>query len=618
LRNSSEQSMLLVMSLALFTPLLLATMATKLTSSASPNIFFLLIDDLGWNDLSLHGGCDYATPNLDALANGGLQLNNYYTQHLCSPSRHALMSGRYPISDGMQEHSINMAAPYGMPLYLKTLPQMLQSVGYKTHMIGKWHLGFCKEAYTPTMRGFDSFLGFYGDAENYYTKIKNDEYVNLEGVDFRRDLAAYTNCAYSSYLYGNESLRVLREHVLRDSDAPFFFYFSSQAVHTPWDAPRSLLDRFPSIDGARRELAAVTTALDDTVGLIVEFMKSAESGYLWENTLFVVSSDNGAPINEGASNFPLRGSKATLWEGGIKATAWVTGGALPEHRRGRSMDALMHISDWFPSLCSLAGVDYEAEGIQPLDGVDQIDNIVSGETDIYWPRDTLVHNIDSAESDPEGFEFVPGAIRWRKYKIQGYRFEESASADTKCEMAWCPLPNERSEATADSMSIQCAERGNLNFPAFDFETDCPYNGFPCLFDIEADPCEYFDLREREPEVFRKMVGLLTKYNATQRLPTLYSEHPEEDSNAALRRGFWFSWLDEKWLEEKAVYVEVEGEGMSVSRVMDGDLISIVVIVVMVSFAMKMLYDFWTRQGLHGHSYKAISGELSGGTDSERA
>merc|ERR1719464_1504894 len=115
-------------------------------------------------------------------------------------------------------------------------------------------------------------------------------------------------------------------------------------------------------------------------------MKSDESGNLWEDTLFIVSSDNGGDTSHEMSNFPLKGAKSTLWEGGIRATAFVTGGALPEDRRGLSMDALMHVSDWFPTLCSFAGIDYETDDVQDLDGFDQIHNILYGETSKYEPR----------------------------------------------------------------------------------------------------------------------------------------------------------------------------------------------------------------------------------------
>lgn len=137
----------------------------SISESSLPNIFFLLIgssywfvfidgppylsvfpiltDDLGWNDLSFHGGCDYQTPNLDALASDGLHLNNYYVQHTCTPSRSSLMTGRYPIHDGLQYEVIFASSPYGLPLNLTTLPQDLKRAGYSTHIVGKWHLGFC-------------------------------------------------------------------------------------------------------------------------------------------------------------------------------------------------------------------------------------------------------------------------------------------------------------------------------------------------------------------------------------------------------------------------------------------------------------------------------------------
>ena len=111
-------------------------------SSSLPNIIFLLVDDWGWNDFSFHGGCDYPTPNLDALAEDALRLSNYYVQHNCTPTRSALMSGRYPIHDGMQDQVIPDDSPYGLNLNLSLLPQELKRAGYSTHMLGKWHIGW--------------------------------------------------------------------------------------------------------------------------------------------------------------------------------------------------------------------------------------------------------------------------------------------------------------------------------------------------------------------------------------------------------------------------------------------------------------------------------------------
>merc|ERR1719242_706927 len=523
------------------TPLILLLHIAVTSAVASlPNIFFLLIDDLGWNDLSLHGGCDFPTPNLDALATNGLELSNYYVQHMCTPSRHALMSGRYPINDGMQEHVIDITMPYGMPMDLVTLPEMLKKAGYRTHMLGKWHLGFCRTDYTPTRRGFDSHLGFWSDGEDYYQKNKTSH--SLVGLDFRDGLLRDGNDQYSTYIYGNATIELMKAHIVEESGDPFFIYFASQAVHTPWSAPQYLLDYFSTrvANEGRQQLAAVTTVLDDTVGLIVDYMKSEDSGYIWEDTLFIVSSDNGGDVTFGPSNFPLRGSKSTLWEGGVKATAWVTGGYLHDSRRGKSMGALMHISDWFPTLCELAGVDYLADGVQELDGYSQLENVLSGETNKYNPREILIHNIQPNGCDVD----VCGAIRWRNYKIiVGKEADKTGAA--KCQSTWCPMAN---YTMVDTMTIQCSDNGNYAYPDFEPKHNCPYTkngGYPCLFDIESDPCEYTDLRESEPAIYTKMYNLLLKYNATQSLPTLYSMHPTDinGSNPALFNGFWSSWKD---------------------------------------------------------------------------
>lgn len=211
--------------------------------------------------------------------------------------------------------------------------------------------------YTPTYRGFDTHLGYWGGVEDYVHK--NRTYAGMKGHDFRNGLEACSSEEYSTYLYGNETLRILTEHVEDEKENPFFLYFASQAVHSPFVAPDEVIQSFDALigDPYRREMAAVATVLDDTVGQIVEYLKSEESGYLWDNTLFIVSSDNGGDQTISQSNFPLRGSKGSLWEGGVKALGFVTGGYLPDTRRSQHMNALMHISDWYPTLCTLVGID---------------------------------------------------------------------------------------------------------------------------------------------------------------------------------------------------------------------------------------------------------------------
>ena len=472
-------------------------------------------------------------------------------------------------------------------------------------------MGFCLWDYTPTRRGFDTHLGYWADGEGYFVKNKSDS--QLSGLDFRNGTEAVLNDEYSTYIYGNETLRLLRQYVADDTEDPFFLYFASQAVHHPFDAPQHLLDHFEQRigSGQRAKLAATTVALDDTVGLIVDYLKSAESGHLWDDTLFIVSSDNGGMVTSddggsatiGASNFPLRGGKTTLWEGGIRVIGYVTGGVLPDEQRGRSMDALMHISDWFPTLCSLAGVDYEGDGVQELDGFSQRDNILYGETDRYSPRELLVHNIKPGDCESE----VCGAIRWRNWKIIG---GSEADSTEESQSGWKNAVKD-GDSYADTMTIQCTVGGDdhFNYPAVDYTLDCPYNGYPCLFDLDTDPCEYTDLRESEPAIYSKMYELLLHYNSTQKMPTLYSLHEEDYEGADPEQfdGFWSPWMEpmdsmDIELNEEVLDVVVSGEERRVIAMNIWCVWTVrAAVLVLATFAIKMLYDVWSQR----RSYRTI-------------
>ena len=386
----------------------------------------------------------------------------------------------------------------------------------------------------------------------------------------------------------------MQEHVASDTDNPFFIYFASQAAHTPWSAPSYLEEYFAARihNPERSRLAAVVTVLDDTVGEIVDYMKSEESGYLWDNTLIIVSSDNGGAVQKGASNFPLRGGKTTLWEGGVKATAFVAGGILDNNRRGLTMDALMHISDWLPTLSALAGVEFGAETEQELDGFNQLENILSGEISQYEPREILVHNIL-----PNGCMVgVCGAIRWRNWKII---VGKEADSVNHCETMWCPPAN---ESIADDMTIQCSENGDYDFPLVNVMTDCVYNGIPCLFDIDSDPCEYADLRESEPEIYDFMYNLLLEYNESQLTPTLYSLHPADydGSNPALYNGFWSPWKEVEPDTDSNDVLFADGESIKVVKnglFWRNDTVSMcsVLLVIIMLMGINMIHYLWTQR-----------------------
>ncbi|XP_040077395.1 arylsulfatase B-like [Ixodes scapularis] len=196
--------------------------------SSMPNIIFILADDLGWDDVSFHGSPQIPTPNMDALAADGIILNQHYAQALCTPSRAALMTGRYPIHTGMQHFVIQPGEPWGLPLEYRLMPEFFRDLGYKTHMVGKWHLGSFTKDFIPVRRGFDSFYGFYNADQDYYNKtLTEGEHT---GYDFwlNEDIHIYPNNRYSTHHYTERAVSLIRSH---NPSQPLFLYLSYQAPH---------------------------------------------------------------------------------------------------------------------------------------------------------------------------------------------------------------------------------------------------------------------------------------------------------------------------------------------------------------------------------------------------
>ncbi|XP_027050910.1 arylsulfatase B-like [Pocillopora damicornis] len=316
----------------------------KNRKSSPPHILFMLADDLGWSDVGFHGS-KINTPTIDSLAREGVILDNYYVQPLCTPARGALMTGRYPIHTGLQHFVIRPSNPFGLPLDFQTLPGQLKKVGYATHLVGKWHLGFYKWPYVPTNRGFDSAYGFWGGAEDHYN------HTSYKVVDFRNGTEPVLdlNGKYAAFEYVKRIEEILDQH---DPKQPLFMYMAFQNVHNPVQAPDQYVDKFSFINHAMRRVhAGMVAVLDEAVGNITKMFKKKG---LWKNTLTVFSTDNGGEPIYGGYNWPLRGTKETLWEGGVRGAAFIHGKML--EKTGVKCEGLLHISDFFPTLINLAGV----------------------------------------------------------------------------------------------------------------------------------------------------------------------------------------------------------------------------------------------------------------------
>lgn len=332
-------------------------------ASETPNIVFIVADDLGRADCGFMGGKAIKTPNLDKLAGAGAVLDAHYVQPVCSPTRAAIMTGRYPMRHGLQVGVVRPWAQYGLPLDEDTLPAMLKRAGYVTGIFGKWHLGHFSPEYLPTRRGFDRQYGHYNGAIDYF------EHTRDGGFDWHSDDKVNRDTGYSTDLIGEQAAKFVAAHA---GKKPFFCYVPFNAVHSPHQALPKYLAMYPDLNGNRRTYAAMLTAMDDAVGRIVQAVDDAGQR---EKTLFVFTSDNGGPSpGKITDNGKYRAGKSTLYEGGVRVAAFATWQGRIEP--GKPVMHALHAVDWYPTLKKLVGEKTPAA--KPIDGVDILPAITQG------------------------------------------------------------------------------------------------------------------------------------------------------------------------------------------------------------------------------------------------
>jgi arylsulfatase A-like enzyme len=330
--------------------LLFLLLTSALCAADRPNILLIVGDDMGYADVGFHGCKDIPTPHLDALAAAGVRCTNgYVTGPYCSPTRAGLLTGRQQNRFG---HEYNPGGGNGLPLTETLLPQHLAPAGYATGMVGKWHLG-AKPEQTPPSRGFTEFFGFLGGAHSYF---------NAGGIV--RGSEPVKEMDYTTDAFGREACAFVRRH----ADRPWLLYLAFNAVHTPMDATDARLAKFAAIpDKKRRTYAAMMSALDDNIGRVRQALKeSGQEG----RTLILFISDNGGPTMNGtttnaSSNAPLRGSKRTTLEGGVRVPFLV---AWPDRLKPGVYDSPVVQLDLHATALAAAGVAPKPEW--KLEGVD--------------------------------------------------------------------------------------------------------------------------------------------------------------------------------------------------------------------------------------------------------
>ncbi|XP_056617174.1 arylsulfatase I [Triplophysa dalaica] len=486
-----------------------------------PHIVFVMVDDQGYNDIGYHGS-EIHTPVLDQLAGEGVRLENYYVQPICSPSRSQLMTGRYQIHTGLQHSIIRARQPLCLPLDVTTLPERLWQAGYSTHMVGKWHLGFCRPECLPTSRGFQSFLGSLTGSGDHFT-FQSCDGAEACGFDLHDgDRPAWElKGNYSTRLYTERVKQILRSHNRRK---PLFLYVALQAVHTPLQAPAHFLRLYQHLGNRpRRHYAAMMSAVDESVGEIVSELR--EQGY-YDNTVLIYSSDNGGQPLSGGCNWPLRGGKGSYWEGGVRAVGFVHSPLLK--KKGRVSRALIHISDWYPTLLSLAGL--QVPDSSRLDGHDVWGSLTS---DLPSPRTEILFNIDPV-SRRHG-EPHPVLLT-----LNGFGIWDTGVRAAIRVGDWKLLTG--SVGDGDWFPPQTLPGGPQQWQGMEKRRDQQGKSV-WLFNVTADPYERADLAEGRPEVVKMLLTRLAEYNRTAVPPRNPPDDPMADPQ--LHGGVWTPWLGEE-------------------------------------------------------------------------
>jgi len=289
------------------------------TAAKKPNLLLIVADDMGYGDLSCYGSKQFKTPNLDALADEGVRCTDaYVTNNVCAPSRAGLMTGRSGSRFGFEHNlyepdSLNPGFA-GIPLDEPLMADRLKALGYRTGIIGKWHLGSSVPGHHPNARGFDFFFGMLGGGHAYFPTVKNNSLL------YNHDKPTKIRTPYLTDWFTLEAIDFITgkgKASTKHPEKPWFLYLSYNTPHSPMQAKKEDIAKYASIfNPVRRTYCAMQHCMDTNIGTIIEKLKSTHQ---LENTLIVFISDNGGSVEVShAVNAPLRGSKGTFLEGGIR------------------------------------------------------------------------------------------------------------------------------------------------------------------------------------------------------------------------------------------------------------------------------------------------------------
>ena len=518
---------------------------------------------------------EFPTPNLAALASQGVLLDRMYGHKFCGPSRAAIQSGRNPIHVTVLDDNLSNNNPkdpeggfQGIPRNMTGVAQKLRGAGYATHMVGKWHCGLATPTHTPHGRGYDTSLNYMDAANDHWTQqysscpdaAGNPTLTDLwdtqgpatgQNNSWRCSQAAQgKDCVWEDDLLAARLLQRIEQH---NASQPLFLFWSAHTVHEPYEVPNADLANFSSVDVlVRRYYAAMVSHLDGLVAPVVSALKAKG---MWENTLFAVTSDNGAlsawpgpparararqyfsplppptpshslaharapktlpraaaggPLarsqpgsslvgTSGANNFPLRGGKIGVMEGGIRLNAFAAGGVIPPALRGSVHTGWWHLSDWYATFCALAGVDAHdaraaAAGLPPIDSLDMSAVLLGANA--TSPRTEIV--IGSSDgSDHAGNTIVAGVI-----DSEGWKLLIEPSIDPAFWQGEV-YPNASTSATPPP-HLKCGDPQGAGAA----------RGPGCLYNVLQDPSETQDLATSSPGKVKELRARIAELQKT--------------------------------------------------------------------------------------------------------
>lgn len=489
-----------------------------------PHILHIILDDWGWGDATWHRPEKILhhmpkTPSIDALLRQGVELDRHYVFRVCSPTRSAIQAGRNPlqvniqnfVSDHAWNSKDNVSGFAGIPMAMTGVAEHLTRAGYDTHFYGKWDAGMATWRHTPSGRGYNHSLVYWGhgnDMWNFENGVlcgqdPHQEKVNIKELweddgpawNLENDARCGQHkqrpgqgkpCVYEEVLFKNRVVKAIKE---RPANKPLFIVWAPHLVHLPYQIPWKWLQKWSHIQGdwQRQYLYALLEYADHEIGTVVRVLH--DTG-IWKDTLVVLHSDNGAAVEAAGNNWPLKGGKNSNWEGGIRVNALVSGGFLPNNARGTKTEGLITGWDWYATFAKLAGedpTDHAARmaGLPPIDSYDMWPMII-GQSKESPRNQILIGDTDDKGDSEDGAlaqAWVGGLIRGQYKLVVGKLHQASWTT------MWGANITDREDHKKKIKKRHCGWEPEIG----------------CLYNIFDDPQERENIAMNYTDVFRDML-----------------------------------------------------------------------------------------------------------------